>query len=612
MSLIAELKRRNVIRMAGLYLVGAWLLVQVAGTLLPVFDAPSWAMKTLVGLLAVGFVPALVFSWVFELTPQGIKRDAEVNPAESIAPQTGRRMDRTIIVVLVLALGYFGFDKFVLAPRRDAALVAAATRSGAAEAAATATAAPVVVPRSIAVLPFVNMSGDAANEYFSDGITEEILNALTQIPDLKVAARTSAFAFKGKDEDLRKVGDTLGVATVLEGSVQRAGDEVRITAQLIDVSSGFHLWSQKFDRKLTNIFAVEDEISRAIAERLKLQLSGGGATPAAQRTVDPRAHDLYLRGLALVPRRGAALRNAKAAFEQAVGIDPTYAQAWAQLSLVHELLPAYGLAEWPSSMQQSEAAARRALALDPQLGIGHMAMATVLRDLLKFAEADQEYRRAIALNPGDAETRDQYAQLLQMAASTDAAIAQARIAVSLDPLAPHPQYLLGYLLGWAHHSEGSIAQLRKSLDLAPDLAIARFELALTYIDVGNFAAAEEQAREGARQSGEDPQLAAELVRAVADPTLRAGVIRRLDQGGIAGSYEFYGASSALWYCLLGAREKAVDGFLQVIDRAAPGERFYDLEGTPAPAFDPIRNDPRFVAMLARFGLPYRPASGTAP
>jgi len=263
-QLLVELKRRNVIRMAGLYLVGAWLIVQVAGTLLPVFEAPTWVMKTLVGVLVLGFVAELVFAWVFELTPDGIKRDAEVKPEESIAPQTARRMDRTIIVALAVALVYFGFDKFVLAPRRTA--MGPESISGARAAPQANTAAPEkhadpISPKSVAVLPFVNMSGDPKNEFFSDGITEEILNALAQIADLKVAARTSAFAFKGKDPDLREVGAILGVATVLEGSVQRAGDQVRITAQLIDTRSGFHLWSEKYDREMTNLFAVEDEIS---------------------------------------------------------------------------------------------------------------------------------------------------------------------------------------------------------------------------------------------------------------------------------------------------------------------------------------------------------------
>src|SRR5205814_1883136 len=207
-NLFAELKRRNVIRFAGLYLVGSWLLVQVASTVLPMFGAPDWLPRSVVILLAIGFLPALIFSWVFEMTPQGLKRDEDVKPEESIAPQTGRRMNRMIIAVLVLALAYFAFDKFVLAPNREAARVAAESTT-------------TVDAHSLAVLPFVNMSGDAANEYFSDGISEEILNVLARTPELRVAARTSSFSFKGKTQEIPAIARELNVRMVLEGSVRK-------------------------------------------------------------------------------------------------------------------------------------------------------------------------------------------------------------------------------------------------------------------------------------------------------------------------------------------------------------------------------------------------------
>ena len=233
MSLIAELKRRNVIRMAGLYLVGAWLFVQVSGTLLPVFDAPAWVMKTLVGLLAACFIPALIFSWVFELTPEGIKRDATVASAQSIAPQTARRMDRMIIVVLGLALLYFAVDKFVLAPRREQAQGAVAART---------TQLRTTDDNSIAVLPFLDMSQAKDQEYFSDGLSEELLNQLAQLPQLRVIARTSSFSFKGKEIGVADIARILKVAHVLEGSVRKSGDTLRITAQLIRASDSSHLW----------------------------------------------------------------------------------------------------------------------------------------------------------------------------------------------------------------------------------------------------------------------------------------------------------------------------------------------------------------------------------
>src|SRR6478736_3220402 len=223
-SFFSELKRRNVIRFAGLYLVGAWLIVQVASTVLPMFGAPEWLPRSIVLLLVIGFIPALVFSWAFELTPQGLKRDEEVPPEQSIAPQTGRRMNRLIIAVLVLALAYFAFDKFALTPRRAAD--------------ATSERRTPSSSNSVAVLAFDNLSDDKGSEYFSDGISEELLTVLQKIPGLHVAARTSAFSFKGKKATAQEIGEKLGVARLVEGSVRKAGDVVRIAARLTQARTG--------------------------------------------------------------------------------------------------------------------------------------------------------------------------------------------------------------------------------------------------------------------------------------------------------------------------------------------------------------------------------------
>jgi TolB-like protein len=246
-NFFAELKRRNVVRMAGLYLVGAWLLTQVASTVLPMFGAPDWLPRSVVILLTIGFVPALIFSWVFELTPEGLKRDAEVAPEESIAPQTARRMDRMIIVVLLIALGYFMVDKFLLVRRRAAAP---------GELSSTASS------KSIAVLPFENLSDDKNAGYFADGIQDEILTKLANIADLKVISRTSTAKYKSKPEDLKTVAQQLGVATVLEGTVQKAEDKVHVNVQLIDARADAHLWDKSYDRDIKDVFAVEAEVAR--------------------------------------------------------------------------------------------------------------------------------------------------------------------------------------------------------------------------------------------------------------------------------------------------------------------------------------------------------------
>ncbi|MGB0135218.1 MAG: hypothetical protein WBP53_15395, partial [Dokdonella sp.] len=232
MSLFAELKRRNVIRMGGLYLISAWLIVQVAETLLPLYATPDWVLKTIVMLLAIGFVPALVFAWIFEVTPDGIKRDVDVTPDQSIAPHTGRRMDRVIIGLLVITLGYFALDKFVFTPKQQPALTEA-TDTEVKPAALLENATKPANDNSIAVLPFVNMSSDPEQEFFSDGLSEELLNQLAQIPQLRVIARTSSFSFKGKEVDVETIAEALDVAHILEGSVRKSADTLRITAQLI-------------------------------------------------------------------------------------------------------------------------------------------------------------------------------------------------------------------------------------------------------------------------------------------------------------------------------------------------------------------------------------------
>ena len=329
MNFLTELKRRNVVRMAGLYLVGAWLLVQVAGTLLPVFDAPAWVMKSLVGLLAIGFVPAVIFSWVFELTPHGLKRDEDVRPEESIAPQTARRMNRMIIAVLTLALGYFAVDKFVLAPRREVVRSKQLPDNG---------SSAVASAKSIAVLPFVNMTSEKENEFFADGLSEEILNSLARIDGMRVVGRTSSFQFKGKDEDLRTIGEKLGAATVLEGSVRREGERARITAQLIRTSDGIHLWSETYDRTLTDTLAVQLDIAEQVAGVLNVVLDDqqrARMRAAGVKNVD--AFIAYQKGLKLYadahdPTHSRnvmeGLRLANKEFDKAIAIEPGFSQAY--------------------------------------------------------------------------------------------------------------------------------------------------------------------------------------------------------------------------------------------------------------------------------------------
>ena len=341
---LAELQRRNVIRMAGLYLVGAWLAVQVAETLLPIFDTPDWVLKALVVLLALAFLPTLVFSWLYELTPEGLKRDAEVTPAQSIAAQTGRRMDRVLIVVLALAVAWFAFDKYgPVAGDEAASPVAQGPGSTAPTTAAAASngpapesgAAPVAATSgSVAVLPFVALSSGPDDGYFADGLSEEIINSLTSLPDLLVTARTSAFHFKGKDTPIPEIARILGVEHVLEGSVRRAGDQVRITAQLIRANDGFHLWSQTYDRSLSDVFAAQADIAENVAstlgvlldERKRKLMADAGVGDVEAFLSYTRGHELYERAHGDEPTIPTLMR-ANREYEAAIARKPDFAQA---------------------------------------------------------------------------------------------------------------------------------------------------------------------------------------------------------------------------------------------------------------------------------------------
>ena len=607
MSFFAELKRRNVIRMAGLYGVGAWLIVQVSSTVLPMFDAPTWLPRSIVILLAVGFLPALIFSWVFELTPEGIKRESEIESHESITPQTGRRMDRAIIAVLAVALLYFGFDKFVLAPRREVEILATAHQQDAALAAAKPAADG---EKSIAVLPFENLSADKDNAYFSDGITEEILNALAQIPDLKVAARSSAFQFKGNATDLRKVGRVLGVANILEGSVQKDGDQVRINVQLVDARNGLQAWSQKYDRKLTSVFAVEDEISRAIADKLRVQLIGaGGKALVAAGTGNSQAHDLYLRGLALLAARGPGLADAVKVFGEAVALDAQYAQAWGALAETELALPGYVLSvSRNEAVARAESAAQTALRIDPNTVSALVAMGGVYADRLQWPQAQDAYRRAIALAPGDAEAIDQYAQFLFATGQLAPALEQIERAQKLDPLSAIIGVVRTGILMALRRDADATAQLERVLSAHPDFYPANVTAVSLYAGLGRFADAEQQLRTMAAHFDVDANAKAVLARGMADTAQRSTALASLKDAPANADIR----TDQVWYATVLAMLDDRDGAIAQLQAFAYQRDAAALGMIWTRPFDPLRSDGRFQAVMKKMGLPYRPANGAGP
>ena len=351
MSFLAELKRRNVFRVAIAYAITSWVLLQVIDVVAPILELPEWAPKLVLVILGVGIFPALIFAWAFELTPEGLKREKEVDRAESITRDTGKKLNRLIIGVLSLAVVLLLVDRFTGEPSPTTVSADNGTKS-------------------IAVLPFVNMSSDPEQEFFSDGITEEILNSLAAVKELKVAGRTSSFAFKGENDDLRKIGDTLGVEHILEGSVRKAGATVRITAQLIQVDDGFHLWSDTYDRQLTDVFAIQEEIATEILKQLRATLLDEEVEAFAVQRTDPEVYELYLLAKQhLYERTRESIRSAVALLDEAIAKDPDYAPAYAQRGIATVFLSdrSYGTIPEQEAQRQGKQFLDRAIELDPML-----------------------------------------------------------------------------------------------------------------------------------------------------------------------------------------------------------------------------------------------------
>jgi len=406
LSLIDELKRRNVFKVGVAYVVAAWLLLQLTEVLVGLLGLPENAGKYVILLLVVGFPVALFFAWAFELTPEGIKKEKEIDRSQSITKQTGRKLDFMIIGVMAAALTYFAYDKLVLSTARDAALVEATTQAMTEQTATEGVSTQV--DKSIAVLPFVNMSSDAEQEYFSDGISEEILNALAMVKGLQVTGRTSSFAFKGQNQDLREIGKALDVNHILEGSVRKSGNTVRITAQLIQVDNGFHLWSAAYDRELDDVFAIQDEIANNILQQLKLTLLGEEITPVTVTRTDTQAYDLYLLAKQrMYERTGPTIEAAAELLDRAIAIDPDYAPVYAQRGIANMLLSEGSGTYGDIPREQADAQAKlyldKALALDPNLAEAWAGLGLYYYRQPTGAEqvkAIETLEKALAINPG--------------------------------------------------------------------------------------------------------------------------------------------------------------------------------------------------------------------
>jgi TolB-like protein len=421
MSFFSELKRRNVIKVAIAYAIAAWLLIQIVATTFPVLQLPQWAVTFVTALVLIGFPLALIFAWAFELTPEGIKLDKDVEQSESIRKFTGRRLDYAIIAILGVAVVYFAYDEFVFdAARKETADTGNISIDSATQNDNWAS--------SIAVLPFVNMSADPDNEHFSDGLSEEILNLLAKIPELKVIGRTSSFSFKGKNEDLRTIGQILEVKTVLEGSVRKSGDRVRITAQLIDASDGSHMWSESYDRTMTDIFDIQDDVASAIIDALELHV---GIVPSRGRPTDNQeAYALFLEARAA--NTAGKWRETEDLLHQAIDLDPNFAEAYELLAFTYWLLP--GVLDAIEAQTLVREAASKAIAIDPDLPFAEV--------FYRGTQLGPKYRigtlaaldKAIRAEPNNPWLLEAYVYLLTQSGYLEEALRWAERFVEVDPL----------------------------------------------------------------------------------------------------------------------------------------------------------------------------------
>ena len=580
-SFFGELKRRNVYKVAIAYAIVGWLLVQVATQVFPFFEIPNWAVRLVVLLIIIGFPIALVIAWAFELTPEGLKRTEDVDLA------TSARRPRKHVWILVVIVGA-AFSIGLVFIGRYTAHNATPRQSEAA----------TLPEKSIAILPFDNLSGDPQNAYFSEGVQDEILTRLAKIAELKVISRTSTQRFKSAPNDLRQIAQQLGVANILEGSVQKANDQVRVNVQLINALTDAHLWAETYDRKLTDIFAVESEIARTVAETLRAKLTGTAEHVLASRpTENPEAHQLYLKG-----RFYGSKRTAKDAqksieyFKQAVAIDSNYALAYAGLAESNWFLALYSYPQVNEVVPKARELALKALELDNSLAEPHSILGVICFNYDRdFACMERETKLAIELNPNYAEGYRRYGLLLQNLGRFEEARIALRRALEIDPLSPVTNLQNAQLLFYERKYDESETLGKKNIELDPNFWYAHWQLFYVYRMKRDYASAVEELAKVQDARGEPD--AAKLIRESFAKGDWQGFLRKITEERTR--LKLYPYFVATFFAELGEKDKA----FVLLNEAIETKDQHTGQMKVDPYMNPLRDDPRFQEVLKKAGFP---------
>jgi TolB-like protein/Flp pilus assembly protein TadD len=582
-NFLAELKRRNVYKVAIAYMVAGWALSQGIAQVFPVFDISNWVIRIIVLLIVVGFPVAVVFAWLFEITAQGVKR-TEV--ADAMPEATGRKRHAWIYVVVAgaaISVALFFLGRYTASNR----------------------AAPNELPaKSIAVLPFENLSEDKANAFFAEGVQDEILTRLAKVADLKVISRTSTQHFNSSPDNLPQIAKQLGVTNILEGSVQKANDQVRVNVQLINALTDAHLWADTYDRKLTDIFAVESEIAKTIAETLQAKLNNSAEHVLASRPTDnAEAHELYLKGRYFWNRRtGENLKKAADYFQQSIGKDPRYALAYSGLADCHVLLPAYPeLGSNPrDELPKALEAARKAVELDDTLAEAHTSLARALASNLQLPAAMSEFKRAIELNPSYATAHQWFGEYLQSQGRVEEALAELKRAQELDPLSLIINSVLGFAFDTVGKSDEAITQLHKTIEIDPNFANAHGMLGNVLEHRGQLKEAVVEYEKCSGSLGADPIDRAQLAAAYFLVGRKAEAQQLWDELKSLSERQYVPAySMAVVQLAFGNKDEAIRFLEKSYEDHAPFDSA-DLGWILVDhRLDPLRSDPRFKKLITR-------------